>query len=139
MKSQNPKIDEITKKLLQKSVTIEPSGDFTDKIMARLETEAELNVNTYTEVLSKKTKIIVIISFIVLIVFILLKSTPTENGYLTKAFEKVDFNRFSETINNFVSNMFGIIEISPIILISCIVIVLFWILDHSFRKTHLFR
>lgn len=85
MENNNKNIEELIDKLMSKDTLEQPSLDFTDKVMSKVEAISNSKATVYEPLISKKVWILILTGFIALVVYNVFNK-PSATGSLLERF-----------------------------------------------------
>lgn len=105
MERNEKKIEAFIDKLMSADALEQPSIDFTDKVMSKVETISNSTVTIYKPLISKPVWILIITGFVALVGYVIFKEPTTGSGMLERfnlsgisnPLENISFN-FSKTL-----------------------------------------
>ncbi len=84
MESNEKKIETFIDKLMANETLEQPSVDFTDKIMSKVESISNSTTTVYKPLISKSVWLLIGVSFVVLVGYIYLKEPVASSGWLDR-------------------------------------------------------
>jgi len=130
MERDEKKIEAFIDKLMSADSLEQPSLDFTDKVMSKVEAISSSTATVYKPLISKSIWYIIIGSFVALVGYIYLKEPVINNGW----FNRFDLSNFSINPLKNVSFNFSKTLIYAVVLLAVMVSIQIPLLKHYFNK-----
>ena len=130
MERDEKKIEAFIDKLMSADSLEQPSLDFTDKVMSKVEAISSSTATVYKPLISKSIWYIIIGSFVALVGYIYLKEPVINNGW----FNRFDLSNFSINPLENVSFNFSKTLIYAVVLLAVMVSIQIPLLKHYFNK-----
>lgn len=123
-------LDDLTKKVIKIGSIESPSFNFTNAVMSQVEALGKNQLTVYKPLISKKIWALILISFLLILVYILFFGTQTEpSGWLST----VDFSALT---NNSVSNSLSSFKLSKTVMYAIVLFGIMFCIQIPFLKNH---
>lgn len=126
-------LDDLAKKVMKEAPIESPSFNFTDAVMLQVEALNKNQATVYKPLISKKTWVLILVSFLSIIIYIMFFGTQTEtSGWLSKIdFSALSNNKLSYTLPSFKTSK---IVIYAVVLFGIMFTIQIPFLKHHFNK-----
>ena len=130
MEGDEKKIETFIDKIMSADSLEQPSLDFTDKVMTKVEAISSSTATVYKPLISKPVWYIIIGSFVALVGYIYLKEPVINNGW----FNRFELSNFSINLLENVSFDFSKTLMYAVVLLAIMVSIQVPLLKHYFNK-----
>lgn len=130
MEKDNKKIEAFIDKLMSADSLEQPSLDFTDKVMSKVESISNSTATVYKPLISKSVWFVIIASFVALVAYFYSKEPVINNGW----FSRFDLSNISLNPLENVSFDFSSTLMYAVVLLAIMVSIQVPLLKHYFNK-----